>query len=485
MADDRQYPNPFEGFNWGPYNIDMTLEQYTKFKELPIRQEAIAEGLKKVVWKNSDCQQMRPDVDSSYLGHNDTLSTKDATTAEDYYTIAVKVAFIRHWFDVTKVLEVVRSFPVRAQPSSVYKYKSVNKSLKAIWTEGNRKDWDLARIDKALINKHLPKPDHLEALRIMGDAVGGFGSMPTVIKRLLEATGLVWLMQPEKRQTIPPFWVGFNEAPAKKSTTKAVANKDNVNANPHPNANAYPNADAHSNADAHPIANAQPKANANLPANADNDDDIVVAKIHESMLKIETVAQKVIEEIQSSLTTGDSSILTKLNDMSANINKVSQQVTKLEDKLNVMMQMLADQKKITNDLGKQLDTISTTANSPSNDKAMSVLLELNKTLTQTLAKDKDDNNNFKDDNDDLGSGTQEMLRAANKTKSDEDSDSVIEVMSETEQDDLEPRRRQRRVRKFILDEAEDDDEPLAKKQKRSLDEVQEEDEEDYLSIFDN
>ncbi|KAI2616647.1 hypothetical protein GGS26DRAFT_596758 [Hypomontagnella submonticulosa] len=120
----------------------------------------------------------------------------------------------------------------------------------------------------------------------MGDAVGDFGSMPTVIKRLLEATGLVWLMQPKKRQTIPQFWIDFDDT----HTSKKDETNTNVNAN-------------------------------------DNDDDIVVAKIHESMIKIEAVGQKVIEEIQTSLTTGDSSILTKMDEMNKNIDKVAKQRT--------------------------------------------------------------------------------------------------------------------------------------------------------------
>lgn len=47
------------------------------------------------------------------------------------------------------------------------------------------------------------------------------------------------------------------------------------------------------------------------------------------MIKIEAVGQKVIEEIQTSLTTGDSSILTKMDEMNKNIDKVAKQVTKL------------------------------------------------------------------------------------------------------------------------------------------------------------
>ncbi|OTA87021.1 hypothetical protein M434DRAFT_15633 [Hypoxylon sp. CO27-5] len=52
----------------------------------------------------------------------------------------------------------------------------------------------------------LPTPARLEAIRINGDHNLGFGTLPAPIHRLLQSTGLIWLMQPPQHQKIPDFW---------------------------------------------------------------------------------------------------------------------------------------------------------------------------------------------------------------------------------------------------------------------------------------
>ncbi|KAI1415266.1 hypothetical protein F5Y13DRAFT_157074 [Hypoxylon sp. FL1857] len=60
---------------------------------------------------------------------------------------------------------------------------------------GNSIEWDADRVND---NTHfdLPDPNILKALRIHGDAKGGFGAMPEVLEKHLINTRLGWLLQP-------------------------------------------------------------------------------------------------------------------------------------------------------------------------------------------------------------------------------------------------------------------------------------------------
>ncbi|KAI1456616.1 hypothetical protein F4805DRAFT_431855 [Annulohypoxylon moriforme] len=90
---------------------------------------------------------------------------------------------------------VLSKVPRGQGTSSTRLYRSVTKQLEELQEMGDECD-----------------PGCLEALRVLGDATHGIGTMPKTVEKLLCQTGLVWLLQPDSSKRVRSQALGLDRS---------------------------------------------------------------------------------------------------------------------------------------------------------------------------------------------------------------------------------------------------------------------------------
>lgn len=198
-SDKDETTDQFNDFDWGDEKVNPTLEQnQTRQRD----QEQISVLVKEFYHNKAPGQQVRRVVPTMASPLHFNAQGIRELDGQQYWCKILEGIAVREAFDIREVVKLLVSLNQNQQPSALPLYKRLRDQLNEVIRSGNRCNWDAVKMPELLI----PKPVELEVLRINGDATYGFGIMPHRIRKLLEMSGLVWLLQARETRRMPIFW---------------------------------------------------------------------------------------------------------------------------------------------------------------------------------------------------------------------------------------------------------------------------------------
>ncbi|KAI1204093.1 uncharacterized protein F4807DRAFT_375571 [Annulohypoxylon truncatum] len=196
--------NPFTRFEWGPKGINPDQQEVDELIENPNHdfRQAFHRPYR---WNTNNINEPRTLIKDNAYGIDEQDFLEDVQDPQKYYETLLSFTPIRPWFDAEKVVSILSRVAINQKTSNSYIHRLITKELTDVMEFGQRYEWNADNVPEDK-RPRLPDVNGLEALRILGDAKLGFGTMTRKVEKQLLACGLVWLLQPPQERRKPTFW---------------------------------------------------------------------------------------------------------------------------------------------------------------------------------------------------------------------------------------------------------------------------------------
>ncbi|KAF3025803.1 hypothetical protein E8E14_014620 [Neopestalotiopsis sp. 37M] len=167
----------------------------------------------------------------------------DRADTENFPAVLVEVYQPREWFSEdakSDIIEILSNLTLDSKGHTHKNYRKVREILEFVAKTGESVHWD----PRKTYHGPLPSHEEVEALRIVGSKVGGFGFLPKPIEHCITKAKLEFLLEnPVERKTpIHPFWAARfeqNSGMQKDSVLPAYGDQAKIDSsNRQPNGNA-------------------------------------------------------------------------------------------------------------------------------------------------------------------------------------------------------------------------------------------------------